>query len=135
MGGKHRMVLGRYQDAKLGAERVLVGVSSSRERERGRGSWSSSSRERESGSWSGSWRERGEVKKLVNAFVARVRRRFGDKYAKVALAYIHDRHWSKTGIPKPTFYYALKKIEKSFDADKHWAILRSARRRKSRGLD
>ena len=119
MGGKHRMVLGRYQDAKLGAERVLVGVSSSRERERGRGSW----------------RERGEVKKLVNAFVARVRRRFGDKYAKVALAYIHDRHWSKTGIPKPTFYYALKKIEKSFDADKHWAILRSARRRKPRRLD
>ena len=122
MGGKHRMVLGRYQDAKLGAERV-VGV----------GSWSSRGREVGVTSWSS--RERGEVKKLVNAFVARVRRRFGDKYAKVALAYIHDRHWSKTGIPKPTFYYALKKIEKVFYADKHWAILRSARRRKSRGLD
>ena len=122
MGGKHRMVLGRYQDAKLGAERLLVGVSSS--------SW----RGRESSRAECSTSEL-EFKKLVNAFVARVRRRFGDKYAKVALAYIHDRHWSKTGIPKPTFYYALKKIEKSFDADKHWAILRSARRRKSRRLD
>ena len=122
MSGRHRMVLGRYRDAKLGAEK-LVGVSS----------WSSRGREVGVTSWSS--RERGEVKKLVNAFVARVRRRFGDKYAKVALAYIHDRHWSKTGIPKPTFYYALKKIEKSFDADKHWAILRSARRRKPRRLD
>ena len=132
MGGKHRMVLGRYQDAKLGAERVVgVGSSSSS------WSWSWSWRGREVGgtSWSGRERGRDEVKKLVNAFVARVRRRFGDKYAKVALAYIHDRHWSKTGIPKPTFYYALKKIEKVFYADKHWAILRSARRRKSRGLD
>ena len=127
MGGKHRMVLGHYQDAKLGAERLVVGTS---------WSGSSSSRGRESSSWRAECSTSElEFKKLVNAFVARVRRRFGDKYAKVALAYIHDRHWSKTGIPKPTFYYALKKIEKSFDADKHWAILRSARRRKSRRLD
>ena len=112
MSGRHRMVLGRYRDAKLGAERVVRAESC--------------------GSSGGCGLE---LTKLVNAFVARVRRRFGDKYAKVALAYIHDRHWSKTGIPKPTFYYALKKIEKSFDADKHWAILRSARRRKPRRLD
>ena len=120
MGGKHRMVLGRYQDARLGAER-LVGVISS----------SSSA----SASGSGSSREAVEFKRLVNAFVARVRRRFGDKYAKVALAYIHGRHWSKTGIHKSTFYYALKKIEKTFYAHKHWVILRSARRRRSRRLD
>ena len=114
MGGRHRMVLGRYQDARLGAER-LVGVISS--------------------SSSASAREAVEFKRLVNAFVARVRRRFGDKYAKIALAYIRGRHWSKTGIPKPTFYYALKKIEKTFYAHKHWVILRSARRRRSRRLD
>ena len=120
MGGKHRMVLGRYQDARLGAER-LVGVISS----------SSSA----SASGSGSSREAVEFKRLVNAFVARVRRRFGDKYAKIALAYIRGRHWSKTGIPKPTFYYALKKIEKTYYAHKHWVILRSARRRRSRRLD
>ena len=114
MGGRHRMVLGRYQDARLGAER-LVGVMSS--------------------SGSSSSREAVEFKRLVNAFVARVRRRFGDKYAKVALAYIHGRHWSKTGIHKSTFYYALKKIEKTFYAHKHWVILRSARRRRSRRLD
>ena len=116
MGGRHRMVLGRYQDARLGAER-LVGVISS------------------SASASRSSREAVEFKRLVNAFVARVRRRFGDKYAKIALAYIRGRHWSKTGIPKPTFYYALKKIEKTFYAHKHWVILRSARRRRSRRLD
>ena len=112
MGGRHRIVLGRYQDAKLGAEGVVQCGSRS---------------PNESCSL--------ELTKLVNAFVARVRRRFGDKYAKVALAYIQGRHWSKTGIPKPTFYYALKKIEKTFDARKYWAKLHSARRRKARGLD
>ena len=110
MGRRNRIVLGRYEDARVGAER-LVGV----------------------GSWGGGCDL--DYKRMVNAFVARVRRRFGDKYAKVALAYIHDRHWSKTGIPKPTFYYALKKIEKNFHAHKHWAVLRSARRKKARGLD
>ena len=114
MGGKHRMVLGRYQDARSGAERIV-----------GETSWS----------WSEGRGSQTELRLMVNAFVARVRRRFGDKYAKVALAYLHDRHWSKTGIPRPTFYYALKKIEKSFCADKYWAKLRSARRRKPRRLD
>ena len=123
MGGKHRMVLGRYQDARLGAENLLGAADAAGERlfnhvETCR-----------------TGRENGEYKRMVNAFVARVRRRFGDKYAKVALAYIHGRHWSKTGIPRPTFYYALKKIEKSFGADKHWSKLRSARRRKARRLD
>lgn len=115
MPTRNRIVLGRYQDARIGAER-LVGV----------GSWSSRAE--------CSTSELG-FKRMVNAFVARVRRRFGDRYAKVALAYLHDRHWSKTGLPKSTFYYALKKIEKTFDAHKHWAILRSARRKKTRRLD
>ena len=87
MGGKHRMVLGRYQDAKLGAEK-LVGVSSSRDEV--------------------------EFKRMVNAAVERVRRRFGNKYAKVARAYFKRKPWQETGLPRRTFYHALKKVKDFF---------------------
>ena len=104
MGGKHRMVLGRYQDAKLGAER-LVGVGGT--------SWS----------WSGSSRaecstSEMEFKRMVNAAVERVRRRFGNKYAKVARAYFNRKPWQKTGLPRRTFYHALKKVKDFFHACK-----------------
>lgn len=119
MGGKHRMVLGRYQDAKLGAERVLVGGSS----RSCSGSWSW--RERESGSCRGRERERAECstselefKRMVNAAVERVRRRFGNKYAKVARAYFNRKPWQKTGLPRRTFYHALKKVKDFFHACK-----------------
>ena len=69
--------------------------------------------------------------KMKEAAVARVRRHFGDKYAKVCHAFLFGRHWSKTGIPKRTFYYALKKVENFFHADKHWAKLHSDRRKKA----
>ena len=106
MGGKHRMVLGRYQDAKLGAER-LVGVGSS--------SW----RERESSSWRAECSTSElEFKRMVNAAVERVRRRFGNKYAKVARAYFKRKPWQKTGLPRRTFYHALKKVKDFFHACK-----------------
>ena len=95
MGGKHRMVLGRYQDAKLGAERLLVRVGSS------------SSRAECSTSEL-------EFKRMVNAAVERVRRRFGNKYAKVARAYFKRKPWQETGLPRRTFYHALKKVKDFF---------------------
>ena len=115
MGGKHRMVLGRYQDAKLGAEKLVGGTS---------WSGSSSSRGRESSSWRGreSWssssRDELEFKRMVNAAVERVRRRFGNKYAKVARAYFKRKPWQKTGLPRRTFYHALKKVKDFFHACK-----------------
>ena len=48
------------------------------------------------------------------AAVERVRRRFGNKYAKVARAYFNRKPWQKTGLPRRTFYYALKKSKKFF---------------------
>jgi len=52
-----------------------------------------------------------------------------------ALAYLHNRHWSRTGLAKSSFYYALKKVKKIFHADKHWAKLHSTRKKHIRGLD
>jgi len=106
MGGNHRMVLGRYQDARLGAEKLVVGSSCSC-RERG----SSSSRAECSTSEM-------EFKRMVNAAVERVRRRFGNKYAKVARAYFNRKPWQKTGLPRRTFYHALKKVKDFFHACK-----------------
>ena len=111
MGSKHRMVLGRYQDAKLGAERLLVRVGSSSSRERESSSGSSSSRAECSTSEL-------EFKRMVNAAVERVRRRFGNKYAKVARAYFKRKPWQKTGLPRRTFYHALKKVKDFFHACK-----------------
>ena len=45
------------------------------------------------------------------------------------------RHWSRTGLAKSSFYYALKKVKKIFHADKHWAKLHSTRKKRVRGLD
>ena len=99
MGMRNRIVLGRYQDARIGAER-LVGVTS----------WSSRAE--------CSTSELG-FKKMVNAAVERVRRRFGNKYAKVARAYFNRKPWQKTGLPRRTFYHALKKVKDFFHADKY----------------
>ena len=101
MGGKHRMVLGRYQDARVGAERV-VGEAS--------WSWREEPRNTRNGSV--------EYNRMVNAAVERVRRRFGNKYAKVARAYFNRKPWQKTGLPRRTFYHALKKVKEFFQADK-----------------
>ena len=110
MGGRHRIILGRYQDVRLGAEGV-VGFESCE------------------------WMSERQNTRKEEAAVARVRRRLGNKCAKVFLAYLHGRSWRKTGIPKPTFYYALKKVEIFFGADKYWAELRSAKKKRRRRLD
>ena len=55
--------------------------------------------------------------RLVKSAVERVRRHFGrrnrgrgNKYAKVAYAYFKRRGWRKTGLPRRTFFHALKKV-------------------------
>ncbi len=111
MSGRNRIVLGRTADVRDGAVHTAS-------------------------PWRGAFaaHER-QLERLAESFIARVRRRFGNRCAKVTLAYLHNRHWSKTGLAKSSFYYALKKVEKSFQADKHWAKLHSARRKRARRLD
>ena len=45
----------------------------------------------------------------VCALSARVRRRFGDKYARIARAYLNGKTLERKGIPRRTFLYAVKK--------------------------
>ena len=62
---------------------------------------------------------------LVAAAVERVRRRFssrsrnqGNKYARVAYAWLKHRKWQAVGIPRRTFFHALKKVKDFFYAQK-----------------
>ena len=111
MSGRNRIVLGRTADVRDGAVHTAS-------------------------PWRGAFaaHER-HMERLAESFIARVRRRFGNRCAKVTLAYLHNRHWSKTGLAKSSFYYALKKVEKFFQADKHWAKLHWTRRKRARRLD
>ena len=111
---KRRIVLGRYSDASEGAAML--------------------SAEHRSGKSPTS-----ERKRSVGNAVERVRRHFGrngraagNRYAKVAYAYFQHRSWYKTGLPKSSFFHALKKIKEFFEADKHWAGLTNRYRRRRR---
>ena len=62
---------------------------------------------------------------LVAAAVERVRRRFssrgrnqGNKYARVAYAWLKHRKWQAVSIPRRTFFHALKKVKDFFYAQK-----------------
>ena len=115
MSARNRIVLGRDADVREGAANRTPAASpwrGSSSSEQGRG-----------------------AERLIERFVARIRRRLGNRCAKVALAYLHNRHWSRTGLAKSSFYYALKKVKKIFHADKHWAKLHSTRKKRIRGLD
>ncbi len=64
-----------------------------------------------------------ERKQFVDNIVARVRRHFGkenrkmgDRYSRVARALLTGRHWSELDIPRRSFTYARKKVEKFFEA-------------------
>ena len=76
-----------------------------------------------------------DKERLVKNAVERVRRHFGrtgkalgDKYAKVAYAYFRRRSWRKTGLPRRTFFHALKKVKNFLYACKQRAESTSARR-------
>ena len=111
MGVRNRIVLGRYQDVAESA--ALIADAPHAETES----------------------RQCDIELIEDALVARVRRRLGNKCAKVFLAYLHGRSWRKARLPKRTFYYALKKVKKIFHADKHWAKLHSTRKKRVRGLD
>lgn len=62
---------------------------------------------------------------LVAAAAERVRRRFssrgrnqGNKYARVAYAWLKHRKWQAVNIPRRTFFHALKKVKDFFYAPK-----------------
>ena len=100
MSGRHHMVLGRYSDAAEGAARLPA-------------------------AWSGCAVRSGDYERMVAAAVERVRRHFGrrngargNKYARVAYAYFKRRGWRKTGLPRRTFFHALKKVRDFFHACK-----------------
>ena len=101
---RNRIVLGRDRDVAESAALTLVAHRSTQS-------------------------EQGKDLKLIEeALVARVRRHLGNKCAKVFLAYLHGRSWHKTGIPRPTFYYALKKVKDFFGAHEYWVKLMSAKK-------
>ena len=61
--------------------------------------------------------------RLVAAAIERVRRHFssrshsrGNKYARVAYAWLKQRNWRLLGIPRRTFFHALRKIKDFFEA-------------------
>ena len=54
----------------------------------------------------------------ICALSARVRRRFGDKYASIARAYLNGKTLDRKDIPRRTFLYAVKKIKILWNADK-----------------
>ena len=87
MGGKHRMVLGRYQDARMGAEHALA-----------RGIIYSQGEVRD---WS----------REIHDIVETVRYHLGNNAARVAYAYFHRRGWKSTGMKRATFYKMLKKVK------------------------
>ena len=101
MSGRHRIVLGRYADAADGAARRSTVV------------------------WGCGAVRSGDYERMAAAAVERVRRHFGrsdkaqgNKYAKVAYAYFKRRGWHKTGLPRRTFFHALKKVRDFFHACK-----------------
>ena len=106
MSGRHRMVLGRYQDVRDGAARAASANSAFA---------------------SGDCDARERHNRMVNAAVERVRRRLGNKCARVARAYFNCKPWEKAGLPERTFYHALKKVRIFLGADKHWVKSRSRR--------
>ena len=99
---RERLVLGRDADVAETAAQMAVPV------------WSAAARTLD--------RER-----LVKSAVERVRRRLGNKCARVARAYFNCKPWEKAGLPERTFYHALKKVRMFLGADKHWVKSRSRR--------
>ena len=72
---------------------------------------------------------------MARAAVERVRRQFGNRYARIASAYFRRKRWEAAKVPRRTFFHALKKVKDFLQADKHWAKLHSARRKRARRLD
>ena len=88
MGGRHRIVLGRYQDAKLGASKLQAQSNAY-------------AQSAETQDWS----------REIHDIVETVRYHIGDKPARVAYAYFHRRGWKATKMKRSTFYKILKNVK------------------------
>ena len=102
MGKRNKTVVGRYADARTGAEKLCG------ENVFAAPSISQHDRER-----------------MIKAAQERARRFFGkqrtkNSYAVVTKAYFDHLPWQKTGLPRSSFFHALKKVKEFFQADKHW---------------
>ena len=88
MGGKHRIVLGRYQDAKLGASKLQARSNPYAQCA-------------ETQDWS----------REIHDIVEVVRYHMGNAAARVAYAYFHHRRWESAKMKRSTFYKILKKVK------------------------
>ena len=81
--------------------------------------------------------KKGEAKKRKSPLTPYREKAKGKETNPVLVAQVYRARTRGEGSKwaQRTFYYALKKSKKTFDARKYWAKLRSARRRKARGLD
>ena len=116
MGGKHRTVLGRHEDARIGAAKTGVGNAFAAP------SISQHDRER-----------------MIQAAEKQALRHFNKRktkinYASVTRAYFKHWPWQKSGLPKSTFFDARKKVENFFKARKHWAKSMSEQSEKGKTL-
>ena len=116
MGGKHRTVLGRHEDARIGAAKTGAANAFATT------SLSKDDRER-----------------MIKAAQERARRFFEKRktkinYARVTRAYFEHWPWQKSGLPKRTFFHARKKVENFFKARKHWAKSMSEQSEKGKTL-
>ena len=89
MPTRNRIVLGRYQDARVGASLT-----------------------RTAGSAFNHASVHGDCSTEMHNLVEIVRHHLGNGYALVAYAHFHRRKWSKTRLKKSTFYKRLKKVKK-----------------------
>ena len=107
MSGRNRIVLGRTADVRDGAVHTAS-------------------------PWRGAFAAH-DWSKMARAAVERVRRQFGNRYARIASAYFRRKRWEAAKVPRRTFFHALKKVKDFLQADKHWAKSMSggARKRKS----
>ena len=83
MSGRNRIVLGRTADVRDGAVHTAS-----------------------------PWRDAfaaHDWSKMARAAVERVRRQFGNRYARIASAYFRRKRWEAAKVPRRTFFHALKK--------------------------
>ena len=88
MGGKHRTVLGRHEDVRVGAAKTGAGIVFAKGTCK-QNCWSS------------------EIHDIVEA----VRYHTDNDYARVAYAMFHKRSWKKTKLKKSTFYKMKKEVK------------------------
>lgn len=117
MGKRNKTVVGRYADARTGAEK-LCGENVFAAPSISQHDW----------------------ERMIQAAEKQALRHFNKRktkinYASVTRAYFKHWPWQKSGLPKSTFFDARKKVENYFKARKHWAKSMSEQTEKGKTLD